>query len=88
MFEVALSAGNGGAVEGAGNYEPNASVTIKATPAQGYKFVKWSDGNTNAERTFNISENMVLTAEFSPSGDNGQQTTDNGQQSGGEDGLV
>ena len=82
MYEVALSAGNGGSVEGSGNYEPNASVTIKATASQGYKFVKWSDGNTNAERTFNISDNMNLTAEFSPVG--GQQTTDNGQQSGGD----
>lgn len=89
MFEVALSAGNGGSVSGSGNYEPNASVTIKATPSQGYKFVKWSDGNTNAERTFNISENMVLTAEFSPSGDNGQQTTDNSQTGDPDDsGLV
>lgn len=50
-FKISLTAGTGGTVSGAGTYEVGSSATIKATPNSGYRFVKWSDGNTSATRT-------------------------------------
>lgn len=50
-FKISLTAGTGGTVSGAGTYTVGSSATIKATPNSGYRFVKWSDGDTNATRT-------------------------------------
>lgn len=52
-----VSGGNATAAEGA-------SVTIKATPTEGYKFVKWDDNDTNAERTVTASADKTYTASF------------------------
>ena len=42
------------------------SITVKAVPADGYEFVKWSDGNTSATRTDkNFKQNVNVTAMFS-----------------------
>jgi hypothetical protein len=62
---VTATAGTGGTVSGGGTYEYGASVTLTATPSEGYKFVQWSDGNTNATRTFTVTGNVTLTASFS-----------------------
>ena len=48
-------------------------VTIKAEPLQGYKFVQWSDGSTDAEREINVEEQdgQTFIAQFestTPSG--------------------
>lgn len=45
-------------------FKNNVTVTIKAIPAEGCQFVKWSDGVTTAERTITASSSMTLTAEF------------------------
>jgi hypothetical protein len=39
-------------------------AVIKATPNEGYHFVKWSDGNTENPRTIVVTEDVTLTAEF------------------------
>ena len=39
---------------------------ISATPNFGYHFVRWSDGNTDNPRTFTLTQDTVLTAEFAP----------------------
>ena len=42
-------------------------VTIKAIPVSGdYQFISWSDGNTSTSRTLTVSEDITLTASFSP----------------------
>ena len=42
-------------------------VTIKAIPVSGdYQFLSWSDGNTSTSRTLTVSEDITLTASFSP----------------------
>lgn len=51
---------NGGT--GSGTYHYRDSYTITATPPEGYKFVKWSDGNTSISRTFRVDGNLPLTA--------------------------
>ena len=47
--------------------QPNCTdgtAIIKATPALGYGFVSWSDGNTDNPRTVNVSQDTTFTAEF------------------------
>ena len=40
---------------------------ISATPNIGYHFVQWSDGNTDAIRTLELTQDTILTAEFAQS---------------------
>lgn len=40
--------------QGAGDYFEGEIVTLRALPATGYKFVAWSDGNTDNPRTFTM----------------------------------
>ena len=46
--------------------DQNGSVemTLKAVPDAGYKFIQWSDGNTDNPRTILVSKNMTLSATF------------------------
>lgn len=47
--------------------DSNTSVTVKAVPADGYAFDKWSDGVTSPERTDkNFTQNLNVTAKFVP----------------------
>ena len=66
-FALTLQANNAewGLVSGGGSYAEGTEVQIEASPAGGYKFVKWSDGDTNAQRTYTTTaEAVTLTAEF------------------------
>ena len=65
-FKVTLTAvpEEGGTVEGAGFYNDGDIVTLKATPKPGYKFEKWSDGETESTRSFTITEDIELQASF------------------------
>lgn len=82
-FEVKLNANPsvGGTVSGAGRYPAGQSVEISASPAEGYQFTRWSDGNTNASRSLTLSSNTALTAYFKSNSDTGEQ-----QPSGGLEG--
>lgn len=53
-----------GSVSGGGDHAIGSTITLKATPASGYKFVAWGDGNTNATRTLKVSDNERYTAFF------------------------
>ena len=53
-----------GSVTGAGTYDYNTEVTLTATPAEHYHFVKWSNGATDATYTFPLTSDTTLTAEF------------------------
>lgn len=45
--------------------DPGKSITVTAVPAEGYVFVKWSDGVTNKTRTdTNFKQNLDVTAIF------------------------
>lgn len=39
-------------------------VNVTATHKSGFQFDKWSDGNTSASRTINVTQNLSLTASF------------------------
>lgn len=57
-----------GEVSGSGNYEYGSEVTLTATANEGYKFMQWSDGDTNATRTIIVEGDMTLTATFEAEG--------------------
>jgi uncharacterized protein YjdB len=66
MFTINVDATTGGKVSGGGTYPYNTVITIKATPYDKYKFVGWSDGSPDAERTFAVTGNASYTAIFKP----------------------
>ncbi|MCR5191903.1 MAG: leucine-rich repeat protein [Bacteroidales bacterium] len=53
-----------GFVTGDGLYDYNSIATVKAVPLNGYQFLNWSDGNTNALRSFRVTQDVELTAYF------------------------
>lgn len=58
-----------GTVTGAGEYRQGATVTLVATPAEGYVFVRWVTAagaavSTDAVYTFTATEDITLVAEF------------------------
>lgn len=53
-----------GTVSGGGTYNYGTSVTITASPKTGYRFVKWSDGNTSASRSVKVTGKASYTAYF------------------------
>ena len=66
-FMLTVEANNAeyGTVSGGGMYAAGTEVELKATPNAAYHFVKWSDGDTNATRTYTTTGKAVtLTAEF------------------------
>lgn len=66
-IRVAVKSGQGnmGTVSGGGTgLESGSTVDIQATPNTGYKFVRWDDGNTSAERTVQVNGDKTYTAEF------------------------
>lgn len=56
--------GEHGTTTGSGVYQYGTSVTITATPADCYHFVKWSDNDTNASRSITITGTTNLIATF------------------------
>ena len=69
-YNLIIAAGANGSVntEVNGKYDANASVHIVATPASGYAFDQWSDGNTSAERDIVMTANTTLIASFKVAG--------------------
>lgn len=61
---TAVTPTGSGTVSGGGTYERGSTATLKATPATGYKFKRWSDGVTTATRTVTVTGAATYTAEF------------------------
>ena len=53
-----------GKVIGAGTYLLGDTVTLTATPNEGFRFVRWSNDVEDNPYTFVISDNVTLSAEF------------------------
>lgn len=53
-----------GTVTGGGTFAEGASTTIKAIANEGYKFVRWQDGNTSDERVITVLSDSTFTATF------------------------
>ena len=64
FYIVNLTAEGKGTVSGNGEYPRGATATLIASPAKGYSFSQWSDGNTENPRTLTLNDNLTLTAIF------------------------
>lgn len=62
-YTISASATNG-TVSGGGTYEYGTSVILTVTPDNGYKFEKWSDGNTQNPRTITVTGNATYEAQI------------------------
>ena len=70
-WTVTLSANNAlyGSVSGGGTYADGSIITITATPATGYRFVKWSNGLTATIATITVTSDTTLVSEFAEIGE-------------------
>ena len=55
-----------GFVSGQGDYEYNSAATLRAVANAGYKFAKWSDGNTQNPRNVTVTKHDTYEAVFVP----------------------
>lgn len=67
-YTISLRSTSGGTVTGSGSYAEGASVTVAASPVQGYHFVEWQeDGKAVSDQSsyqFAINRDRVLCAVF------------------------
>ena len=54
----------GGMVTGSGTYYYYDTCVIEAIPNEGFRFVQWSDGNTDNPRQLFVTQDSTFTAEF------------------------
>jgi hypothetical protein len=66
---VAANPENGGTIEGGGIYEYGQTCTVRATEANGYHFVNWTENDgqvsSNTEYTFTVTGDRDLVANYS-----------------------
>ena len=55
-----------GTVAGSGVFKAGEQITLKTTANEGYKFIQWSDGNTDNPRVVTVTSDVTYTAEFAP----------------------
>lgn len=60
------------------SYTEGSTVSIVATPASGFAFDKWSDGNTQASRTVTMDADKTLVASFKEQTQSGGSGDDEG----------
>ena len=71
---VAVTPANSGTVTGGGTYAKGSAVELKANANTGYRFSKWSDGNTDNPRSVTVNRDMSFTAQFIRSTDDNEDT--------------
>ena len=66
VYTVTAEANDGamGAVSGGGEYEYLSEAVLVAEANEGYRFVKWSDGETENPRRVTVTGDAAYTAEF------------------------
>ena len=72
----------GGTVTGGGTFNYGQTCTLTATPASGYEFAGWQDGNTQNPRSFTVTGNATYTATFNEVGTTYYTVTANVSPSG------
>ena len=65
-YTLTVSAGEGGSVSsGGGDYDEGSSVSITATPADGYEFTGWEGTTeTSSNITITLNSDISITANF------------------------
>lgn len=61
---VVANPSDGGTVKGDGQYDSGATATLDAEPNSGYRFVSWSDENTDNPRRITVTKDATYTAIF------------------------
>ena len=62
-YTVSVIAGDGGTVSSeGGTYNQGTIFNVTATPASGYRFVGWSNGETESTLTITVNSNLSITA--------------------------
>ena len=69
MYDVKVTAGEGGTVSGSGSFASGKKATVKAAPSEGYSFDGWFDStgkkcSDQAAYTFTVTESVTLQARF------------------------
>ena len=64
VYSLSVSIEGEGTVTGAGEYKSGTPATLTATPASGYTFTQWSDGNTDNPRDVIVTGDATFTAVF------------------------
>ena len=65
-YPLTVTAGAGGTATGGGFFSPGTTTEIRATPAAGYRFTRWSDGSTEARRDVTVTGAADYAASFEP----------------------
>lgn len=64
-YITALSANEEqGTVSGSGRYDIGSTATLEAIPNEGYRFLSWTDGNTDNPRNVTVEQDATFTATF------------------------
>ena len=64
-YITALSANEEqGTVSGSGRYDIGSTATLEAIPNEGYRFLSWTDGNTDNPRNVTVEQDATYTATF------------------------
>lgn len=63
-YTITVLSEDGGTAIGGGTFPYGTRVTITATADECYLFKQWQDGDTDAERTVVVTEDMTFTAQF------------------------
>lgn len=71
-LQIVIDPEEGGSAEGAGFYDQYDFVTVTATPETDFEFIGWFDENglllsDEEEYTFQLTNNMIVTARFGAS---------------------
>ncbi|MBQ8702791.1 MAG: hypothetical protein IJ524_00255 [Bacteroidales bacterium] len=77
LYTIIVSANNAdwGTVYGSGKYEADTEIQIAASPAAGYKFVRWNDDNTENPRTIKVTTDAAYMAFFEDINGSGDDPT-------------
>ena len=81
VYTITVEAENG-TVEGAGTYVEGTTVSLTATPAEGYHFVKWSNESSTNPLTITVTEDIELQAIFDINTYTVTTTAENGKVTG------
>ena len=75
VIGVSVNPAGSATVTGGGMYEKGATATLAVTPADGYTFIAWSDGNTDNPRSVTVTADADYTAQciVTPNGGGNQE---------------
>lgn len=75
VIGVSVNPAGSATVTGGGMYAKGATATLAVTPANGYTFIAWSDGNTDNPRSITVTADADYTAQciVTPNGGGNQE---------------